>query len=248
MTSDDTVVVIGGSSGMLAVAGRCLADGARVVIAGRSAARLEAAGEHLARVLSANRGGSNNRFAAVVADIGDRAQLSRLFEEAGKLSHLVVTAADLPCGAVGTLTEDDMMRAVKSKVTGPLQAAQLAAQRISGPGSITFTSGVAAYRPVPGGALGAIVNGAIESMVRALALELAPVRVNAVSPGWVDTPIWERIAEPDVKQARFADMAARLPGRRLGRAEDIANAICFLINDSFVTGTVLHAEGAQLLV
>ena len=246
MTDDDTVVVIGGSSGMgLAVARRCLADGARVVIAGRSAARLEAASEQLVRLVPANGGG---RLAAIVADIGDRAQLSRLFEETGKLSHLVVTAADLPYGPVGTLTEDDMMRAVKSKVTGPLQAAQLAAQRISGPGSITFTSGVAAYRPIPGGALGAIVNGAIESMVRALALELAPVRVNAVSPGWVDTPIWEQIANPDAKRARFADMAARLPGRRLGQAEDIANAIRFLINDSFVTGTVLHAEGAQLLV
>ena len=235
MTNDDTVVVIGGSSGMgLAVARRCLADGARVVIAGRSAARLEAASEQLARLLPASAGGSNDRLAAIVADIGDRAQLGRLFEETGKLSHLVVTAADLPYGPVGMLTEDDMMRAVKSKVTGPLQAAQLAAQRISGPGSITFTSGIAAYRPIPGGALGAIVNGAIESMVRALALELAPVRVNAVSPGWVDTPIWERIADQDAKRARFADMAARLPARRLGQAEDIANAICFLINESFV--------------
>jgi NAD(P)-dependent dehydrogenase (short-subunit alcohol dehydrogenase family) len=249
MTNDDTVVVIGGSSGMgLAVARRCLADGAKVVIAGRSAARLEAASEQLARLLPASAGGSNDRLAAIVADIGDRAQLSRLFEETGKLSHLVVTAADLPYGPVGTLTEDDMMRAVKSKVTGPLQAAQLAAQRISGPGSITFTSGIAAYRPIPGGTLGAIVNGAIGSMVRALALELAPVRVNAVSPGWVDTPIWERVADQDAKRARFADMAARLPARRLGQAEDIANAICFLVNDSFVTGTVLHAEGAQLLV
>jgi len=248
MTNDDTVLVIGGSSGMgLALARRCLADGARVVIAGRSAARLAAASEQLARTLPAG-GGTDDRFAAIVADIGDRAQLGRLFEETGKLSHLVVTAADLPYGPVGTLTEDDMMRAVKSKVTGPLQAAQLAAQRISGPGSITFTSGIAAYRPIPGGALGAIVNGAIESMVRALALELAPVRVNAVSPGWVDTPVWDRIAKPDAKRARFTDMAARLPGRRLCQAEDIANAICFLISDSFVTGTVLHAEGAQLLV
>jgi NAD(P)-dependent dehydrogenase (short-subunit alcohol dehydrogenase family) len=249
MTSDDTVMVIGGSSGMgLAVARRCLTAGARVVIAGRSAVRLAAASEQLARSLPAGQGGSGDRLAAIAADIGDRAQLSRLFEKTAKLSHLVITAADLPYGPVGTLTEDDMMRAVKSKVTGPLQAAQLAAQRICGPGSITFTSGIAAYRPAPGGALGAIVNGAIESMVRALALELAPVRVNAVSPGWVDTPIWEHIAKPDARRARFAEMAARLPGRRLGQAGDIANAICFLISDSFVTGTVLHAEGAQLLV
>ena len=85
-------------------------------------------------------------------------------------------------------------------------------------------------------------------MVRALALELAPVRVNAVSPGWVDTPVWDQLATAEAKNARMAEMAARLPARRLGRPRDIANAVAFLIADDFVTGTVLHAEGAQLLV
>ncbi len=85
-------------------------------------------------------------------------------------------------------------------------------------------------------------------MVRALALELAPVRVNAISPGWVDTPVWDQLATPEAKQARLADMAARLPAKRIGRPSDIGNAIAFLIGDDFITGTVLHAEGAQLLV
>ena len=107
-------------------------------------------------------------------------------------------------------------------------------------------SGIAASRRAPGAALAATVNGALESM--ALALELAPIRVNAVSPGWVDTPVWDRLAAPDVKSVRMADLAARLPARRLGRPEDIANAVAFLIADDFVTGTVLHAEGAQILV
>ncbi|HJY95259.1 MAG TPA: SDR family oxidoreductase [Streptosporangiaceae bacterium] len=106
----------------------------------------------------------------------------------------------------------------------------------------------AAYRPAPGGALAASVNGALEAMVRAFALELAPVRVNAVSPGWVDTPIWAGLATSEVKQARFADMASRLPGRRTGTPADVARAIGYLIEDDFVTGTVLHAEGGQLLV
>jgi NAD(P)-dependent dehydrogenase (short-subunit alcohol dehydrogenase family) len=99
-----------------------------------------------------------------------------------------VTAADLPYGPVVSLFEDSMVRAVRSKILGPLFAAQQAAPRITKPGSITFTSGIAASRPAPGGALAATVNGALESMVLALALELAPIRVNAVSPGWVDTP------------------------------------------------------------
>jgi NAD(P)-dependent dehydrogenase (short-subunit alcohol dehydrogenase family) len=238
---DDAVVIIGGSSGIgLAVARRCLADGYRVVIAGRSAERLTAAQAKL---------GEPRRLTAVPADIASRPDLEVLFGTAGTVGHVVVTAADLRYGPVGTLTEDSMLRAVRSKILGPLLVAQAAAPLLRESGSITYTSGVAAYRPAPGGTLTATVNGALESMVRGLALELAPVRVNAVSPGWVDTPTWERIVPaPEARQTRLADMAARLPGKRNGRAEDVANAIAFLLSDSFVTGTVLHAEGGQLLV
>ena len=240
MNSTDTVVIIGGSSGMgLAVARRCLAGGATVVIAGRSRERLEAARAELA---------CPDRLQAVTADVGNRAQIAALFEHAGTVRHLVVTAADLPYGPVSALTEDSLMRAVRSKLLGPFFAAQEAAPRMTAGASMTFTSGIAAYRPAPGGSLAAIVNGALESMVRAFALELAPIRVNAVSPGWVDTPLWDQLATPDAKQARLSQMAARLPGNRLAGPADIAHAISYLIGDNYVTGTVLHAEGAQLLV
>lgn len=240
MEPNNTVVVIGGSSGMgLAVAQRCLADGASVVIAGRSPERLDAARVEL---------GHTERVTAIPVDIGDRAAVGELFERVGTLRHLVVTAADLPYGPASGLTEDHIMRAVRSKIVGPLFAAQFAAERIVVPGSITFTAGIAAHRPIPGGALGAIVNGALESMVRALALEFAPIRVNAVSPGWVDTPIWGQLVTADVKRARFAEMSARLPGGRIGTPDDIAHAVAFLIGDAFITGTVLHADGAQQLI
>ena len=177
MNSDDTIVIIGGSSGIgLAVAERCLAGGARVVIAGRSRQRLAEASAGL---------GHPDRLSAVPADIGDRAQLASLFGAAESLSHLVVTAADLPYGLAVTLTEDSVMRAVRSKIVGPLLAAQLAAPRMTGGGSITFTSGIAAYRPAPGGLLAATVNGALESMVRALALELGPsASTRSPRAGW----------------------------------------------------------------
>ena len=240
MNSTDTVIVIGGSSGLgLAVARRCLAAGASVVIAGRSPDRLQTAMTELA---------NPDRVRIVTADVGRQAQVKALFEQAGAIRHVVVTAADLPYGPVATLTEDAMMRAVRSKFLGPFFVAQEAAARMKDGGSITLTSGVAAYRPAPGGALAASVNGALESMVRAFALELAPIRVNAVSPGWVDTPIWADLATPEAKQARLADLASRLPGRRTGTPDDVAHAIGYLIEDDFVTGTVLHAEGGQLLV
>jgi NAD(P)-dependent dehydrogenase (short-subunit alcohol dehydrogenase family) len=240
VTDNNAVVIIGGSSGIgLAVARRCLADGRRVVIAGRSAERLDAARAQL---------GKPEQLEAFPADIGAKADLEALFTDAGAVAHVVVTAADLPYGRLDSLTEDSMLRAVRSKVLGPLLTAQAAAPRMTEGGSMTYTSGIAARRPAPGGSLTATVNGALESMVRALALELAPVRVNAVSPGWVDTPVWDHIAPPDVKKSRLADMAARLPGKRNGRPEDVANAVMFLMNDDFITGTVLHAEGGQLLV
>jgi NAD(P)-dependent dehydrogenase (short-subunit alcohol dehydrogenase family) len=114
-------------------------------------------------------------------------------------------------------------------------------------GSITFTSGVAAYRPSPGSSVLATANGALEALARTLAVELAPIRVNVVSPGWVDTPIWDDLAGP-AKHDRLAAMAARLPAGRIGRPEDIAQAFRALIGNEFITGTTLHVEGGHRLV
>ncbi|RUV74884.1 SDR family oxidoreductase, partial [Mesorhizobium sp. M1A.F.Ca.IN.020.30.1.1] len=91
------------------------------------------------------------------------------------------------------------------------------------------------------------VNAGLEGLVRALAIELAPIRVNAVSPGWVDTPIWQFVAG-DAKDETLAAMAKRLPAGRVGRPEDIADAIRFLMGNGFTTGTTLHVEGGQRLV
>jgi len=152
---------------------------------------------------------------------------------------------------VSTLSEIDLMRAVRSKFLGPVFAAQEASSRIRPGGSITFTSGIAAQRPMRGGATAAAVNSGLEGLARALAIELAPVRVNVVSPGWTDTPIWDRIAGAaprNWKQESFDAMALRLPVGRIGQVGDIAQAFMFLMKNQFVTGSVVDVDGGHRLV
>ncbi|TIN60995.1 MAG: SDR family oxidoreductase, partial [Mesorhizobium sp.] len=237
MDMDETkVLIVGGSSGMgLALARRCLAEGSGVIIAGRNAARLNAARDELDRPAA---------LATAVADISREAEVAALFARIGRLEHIVSTAADIE-GAYRLLPDIELSAAQKvvdSKFYGPLLLAKHGAPKLSANGSLTFVSGIAAYRPAARGSVVAAVNAGLEGLVRALAIELAPIRVNAVSPGWVDTPIWQFVAG-DAKDETLAAMAKRLPAGRVGRPEDIADAIRFLMGNGFTTGTTLHVEG-----
>lgn len=235
------ILIIGGSSGMgYAFAKRMLNDGYRVVIAGRTRARLAAAAEAL---------GANERVETIVADVTDEEQVVSLFRQAGSVDHIVMTAADVS-GAY-TLPQDMDVEcarnAMASKILAPLLIAKHGATALREGGSITLTSGIAAYRPGPKGCVVAAINGALESMVYAMSLALAPIRVNAVSPGWVHTPIWESVAGSDTPTLLEA-MAARLPGGRIGRADEVADAIAAVMSNGFINGTVLHVDGGQRLV
>lgn len=236
------ILVVGGGSGMgLAVANRLLEWGATVTIAGRSSERLTLARERL--------GADTPRLHTVVADVTREDDVERLFASTGDLHHIVWTAADV--GGV-YVPLDDMnistaRRVVDSKVIAPVMLAKHGAPRLIPGGSITLTSGIAAYRPAPKGSVVAAINGALESLVYALAVELAPLRVNAVSPGWVDTPIWESVAGAG-KTAALEAMAKRLLVQRIGQPDDIAQAIEAVISNTFMTGTVVHVDGGQRLV
>lgn len=233
------ILIVGGSSGMgLALAELLLHGGAEVTIAGRSVGRLAEAARRL---------GAPERLRTHPVDVADEEQVRRLADKCGQLDHVVVTAADM-AGAYGPLAGFDLdaARAVLgTKVLGPWLVAKHV--MVAPAGSLTVTSGIAAYRPAPGGSMVATANGALESLVRALALELAPVRVNAVSPGWVDTPIWDTFAG-DAKHDRLAAMAERLPGGRVGDPADIARAFVAVMENRFITGTVLHVDGGHRLV
>lgn len=235
------ILIAGGSSGMgLALARLLLDEGAHVIVAGRSAEKLA----HAATELS-----HGDRLESIAADITDETQMANLFRRIGSLDHIVSTAAQID-GAYRLLPDLDLIaaqRVVESKFYGPLLLAKHGAPVLSAGGSITYTSGIAAYRPSARGSVVAAVNAALEGLVRALAVELAPIRVNAVSPGWIDTPIWSAVAG-DAKDETLNAMAKRLPVGRIGAAADIADAIRFLMGNGFTTGTTLHVEGGHRLV
>jgi NAD(P)-dependent dehydrogenase (short-subunit alcohol dehydrogenase family) len=235
------VLIVGGSSGMgLALAELLLAEGAQVSIAGRSSDRLAAAVKQLDQ---------SDRLRACQVDVTHENQVQRLLADVGQLDHVVVTAADA-VGAYAPVFDFDLDAAraiVETKLLGPWLVAKHAGPYLAPGGSITLTSGIAAYRPGPGASMIAAANGALEALARALALELAPVRVNVVSPGWVDTPIWDTIAG-DNKIERLAAMAKRLPVGRIGQPVDIAQAFVALIQNGFITGTLVHVDGGHRLV
>jgi NAD(P)-dependent dehydrogenase (short-subunit alcohol dehydrogenase family) len=237
--SGQSILIAGGSSGMgLALAERLALRGARTVILGRNAEKLSAARESL-----------RGNVHAIACDITDEAQVARMFAELDAVDHIVVTAADIE-GAYQLLPDIELAaarRVMESKVYGPLLLAKHGAPKLKANGSITYTSGIAAYRPSARGSVVASANAALEGLVRALAVELAPIRVNAVSPGWVDTPIWSFVAG-DAKAATLQAMAERLPVGRVGQPGDIADAILFLMQNGFTTGSMLHVEGGHRLI
>jgi NAD(P)-dependent dehydrogenase (short-subunit alcohol dehydrogenase family) len=223
------VLVVGGSSGIgLATAAAAAEAGATVTIASRSQTKLESAVSTL---------GETAR--AVHLDTGDAA-VERFFADEAPWDHIVVSAAQTPSGPVRSLSLADAKIAMESKFWGAYRIARAA--KIREGGSLTFVSGFLSIRPSANSVLQGAINAAFEALARGLALELAPVRVNAVSPGLIATPLWSGMAD-DKRDAMFAGAAQRLPARRVGQPEDIANAVMFLVTTPFATGSTVRVDG-----
>ena len=232
------IVVVGGSSGMgLATARDLAAAGAKVTIASRSAEKLERA----ARAIG-------NPVERYVLDIRKEDEIVAFFETVKTLDHLVVSASGAVLGPfleIETRTAQDFF---DSKFWGTYRVARHGAPRLAKNGSITFFSGAASQRGTPGLSAGSAINAAIEALGRTLAVELAPIRVNTVAPGLIETPVWEGLMAEQDKKAFFKEAAAKLPARRIGTPEDIAHSVRYLIENTYTTGSVLFPEGGYLQV
>jgi NAD(P)-dependent dehydrogenase (short-subunit alcohol dehydrogenase family) len=231
------VVIIGGSSGMgLATAHAAAAAGAAVTIASSDKSRLDNA---LAGLPDSCRGAA--------ADTRSEADIAALFAQVGELDHLVYTAGDaVNQRPINDLSLDDARQLFEVRFWGTIAAVKHAAPRIRPGGSIVLTSGTIGVRPMPGAALAAGSVGATEGLTRGLAVELAPIRVNAVRSGAIRTPMWDRIPEPQ-REAMFTALAERTLTKTIGEADQIAATHLYLMENSFVTGTVLTVDGGSIL-
>ena len=229
------VLVVGRGSGIARAVTLAARDaGAKVIAAGRDKDTLTAAyaGEPA--------------ISTETVDLTDEASIAALGEQFGSVDHVVSTASARARGRLAELDRDVIRRSFDTKVIGPLMLAKHLAARMNEGGSLTLFSGVAAAK-IAVGTLGvAITNGAADTLARSLALELAPIRVNAISPGVIDTGAWDALGEQG-KADYFAGMSARNPARRIGTADDIANGVLFAMTSTFLTGQTLHIDGGEPL-
>ncbi|ACU70005.1 short-chain dehydrogenase/reductase SDR [Catenulispora acidiphila DSM 44928] len=230
---DRTVVVIGRSSGIArAIADSAVSAGARVVVAGRNPEALADAYE--------------GKLRAERVDVTDDASIASLAATLGPVDHLVSTASARARGVLGDLERADVLNSLNTKVLGPLMLAKHFAPQIAEDGSFTLFSGVAAFKPAVGYLGVAITNGAADFLTRCLALELAPIRVNAIAPGVIDTGAWDAMGE-EGKQAYFDHFRTHNPARRIGTSQDVADAVLFAMTNPFLTGVTLRVDGGEPL-
>jgi len=230
------VIIIGGSSGIgLATAKLAHQQGAIVTITGTSEATVARAALEIGSV------------STHALDVTNEAGVSRFFESFATIDHVYVAAGTTQLSSILEGPVTDQLAAFNLRLLGSIYAVRAAAKKIQPGGSFVFTGGVSTDRPVAGAWVSGIGTAATEQLARVLALDLAPIRFNAVSPGYTDTPMWETVLGEN-RQSALDSIAQTLPVKRIARADEVAEAVILLMRNESITGEVIHIDGGARLI
>lgn len=232
MSDSASVVIVGGSSGVGLALGQAWAKrGEEVVVCGRSVERTRAAAALL-----------GPRARPVTLDLTRPAELASALSDVGRVRQLVITAIDRDRNTVADYDLEAATRLVTLKLVGYTELVHVLAPRMTPDASIVLFGGLAMQRPYPGSTTVTTVNGGISALVRTLAVELAPIRVNAVHPTVIgDSPYWAGNA------ALLEAVRARVPTHRLVTTEDVVDAVLFLAGNGSMNGVNLPIDAGELL-
>lgn len=232
------IIVVGAGSGIgRSVAVAASRAGASVILAGR---------KHDALEQTAALATGPTRISVI--DAANEAEAEAFFGGTGAFDHLVSTISQGGTGPVGELRASDVQRAMNAKLWAPFFLVKHGKPHIDAAGSFTFFSGIRGARPAPRSSITSLVNGGLEAFAKAMALELAPVRVNVISPGIVNSgPFWSALGD-EARERMFSDFAQRSPARRVGLPDEQADAVLFAIANPFLTGAVIPVDGGALLM
>ena len=232
------VVIIGGTAGVgLAVAKLAIEEGASVLVASGTQQRVELAVKQLGTEAEGR-----------VLNVLQEDRVDEFFRAADEFDHLVYTAGDaVAIGEAGTLSLKEAKARFDVRYWGAYLAVKFGQRKIRKEGSIVLSSGIASQRPMKGWSLGASVTGAMESFTRAMAIDLAPTRVNLVSPGVVRTELWDFLSEPE-RNGFYRQVGESLPVGRVGEPSDVAEAYIYLMKNRFSTGSIVVTDGGGVLV
>jgi NAD(P)-dependent dehydrogenase (short-subunit alcohol dehydrogenase family) len=234
MPEPGCVVVVGGTQGLgRAVAGHYAGQGREVVLSGRDRRRAEA--------VAAELGG---RTRGIGLDLAEPTELADRLAGVDRVDHLVLAAIERDENTVAAFDVKAATRLATLKLVGNTEVVHQLAPRMDGDGSVVLFGGRAKDRPYPGSTMVSAVNGAVTGLVSSLAVELAPIRCNAIHPGIVgDSPYWSAKGEPVLERYRN-----QTPSRRLTTMADVVGAVVFLLENRSVTGVNLYVDAGWLLL
>lgn len=232
--TDRSVLVIGRGSGIAhAVVMAVREAGGKVIAASRDQAQLASA--------------YDDDIDTASVDVTDEASVAALADRLGTVDHVVSTASARARSALADMQPAAVMLSLSTKVLGPILLAKHFAPRMPQDGSFVFFSGATARKPSPGMIAVSATNGGVDAVTRALAVDIAPIRVNAVSPGTIDSGAYDALGS-EKKAALYKMRSEHNPARRVGTPDDAAAAVIYALTSTFTTGSTLAVDGGEHLV